>query len=67
MEEQPKRVVSALLMCRFPCGVVGRKELQRLCMCFVGLLHEGDELLEVNSIELRGRSLDEVSELLVST
>lgn len=40
--------------------------MMHVCV-FVGLLHEGDELLEVNSIELRGRSLDEVSELLVST
>ena len=31
-----------------------------------GLLHEGDELIEVNEIDLRGRSLDEVCELLVS-
>ncbi|OQV23236.1 MAGUK p55 subfamily member 5 [Hypsibius exemplaris] len=29
-----------------------------------GLLHEGDELIEVNGIDLRGRSLDEVCELL---
>jgi hypothetical protein len=33
---------------------------------FQGLLHEGDVLWDVNGVDLRGRSLDEVCELLVS-
>lgn len=32
---------------------------------FTGLLHEGDELLEVNGIEIRGKNINDVSELLV--
>lgn len=29
-----------------------------------GLLHEGDEVLEVNGIEMRGKSVNEVCDLL---
>ncbi|KAL8611136.1 hypothetical protein ACOMHN_064426 [Nucella lapillus] len=31
-----------------------------------GLLHEGDEILDVNGIDMRGKSIDEVSETLAS-
>lgn len=31
-----------------------------------GLLHEGDEVLEVNGIEMRGKSVNEVCDLLSS-
>ncbi|KAL8565136.1 hypothetical protein ACOMHN_003923 [Nucella lapillus] len=31
-----------------------------------GLLHEGDEILEVNSIEMRGKNVNEVSEILAN-
>ncbi|KAL5009363.1 hypothetical protein ScPMuIL_014944 [Solemya velum] len=31
-----------------------------------GLLHEGDELLEVNGIEIKGKSINDVSELLAN-
>lgn len=30
-----------------------------------GLLHEGDEILEVNSIEMRGKSVNDVCDILV--
>lgn len=33
---------------------------------FSGLLHEGDEILEVNGIDMRGKNVNEVSEILVS-
>ena len=33
---------------------------------FAGLLHEGDELLDVNGTDLRGRSLDDVCDILVN-
>lgn len=29
-----------------------------------GLLHEGDEILEVNDVPLRGKTINEVSEML---
>lgn len=29
-----------------------------------GLLHEGDEILEVNGIEMRGKSINEVCDIL---
>lgn len=29
-----------------------------------GLLHEGDEILEVNGIEMRGKSVNEVCDIL---
>lgn len=31
-----------------------------------GLLHEGDEVLEINGIEIRGKDVNEVFDLLVS-
>ena len=31
-----------------------------------GLLHEGDEILDVNGIDMRGKNVNEVSEILVS-
>ncbi len=31
-----------------------------------GLLHEGDELLEINGVDIRGRSVNEVCNLMVS-
>lgn len=31
-----------------------------------GLLHEGDEILEINSVDMRGRSVNDVCELMVS-
>lgn len=31
-----------------------------------GLLHEGDEILEVNGIEMRGKSVNDVCDILVS-
>lgn len=31
-----------------------------------GLLHEGDEILEINGIEIRGKDVNDVFELLVS-
>ncbi|XP_076463410.1 protein PALS1-like [Babylonia areolata] len=31
-----------------------------------GLLHEGDEILDVNGIDMRGKSIDEVSEILAN-
>lgn len=34
-------------------------------MTFVGLLHEGDEILEVNGIDMRGKNINDVSDLLV--
>lgn len=34
-------------------------------MIFVGLLHEGDEILEVNGIDMRGKNINDVSDLLV--
>ena len=32
---------------------------------FVGLLNEGDEILEVNGIDMRGKNINDVSDLLV--
>jgi C-terminal processing protease CtpA/Prc len=32
-----------------------------------GLLHEEDEILEINSIPVRGKTINEVSDMLVST
>lgn len=32
-----------------------------------GLLHEGDEVLEINGIEIRGKDVNEVFDLLVSS
>lgn len=34
-------------------------------MTFVGLLNEGDEILEVNGIDMRGKNINDVSDLLV--
>jgi len=31
---------------------------------FLGLLHEGDEILEVNGIEMKGRNVNQVCDLL---
>ena len=31
-----------------------------------GLLHEGDEVLEINGIDMRGRSVNKVCEIMVS-
>ena len=31
-----------------------------------GLLHEGDEVLEINGIEMKGRSVNDVCDLMVS-
>lgn len=33
---------------------------------FSGLLHEGDEILEVNGVDMRNRNINDVSEMLVS-
>ena len=35
-------------------------------MTVPGLLHEGDEILDVNGIDMRGKNVNEVSEILVS-
>ncbi len=32
-----------------------------------GLLHEGDEILEINGIDIRGKSVNDVCDLMVST
>ena len=34
---------------------------------FAGLLHEGDEILEVNGIDMKGKNINDVSEMLVSS
>ena len=31
-----------------------------------GLLHEGDEILEINGIDIRGKSVNDVCDLMVS-
>lgn len=33
---------------------------------FTGLLHEGDEILEVNGVEMRGKTVNDVCDVLVS-
>jgi MAGUK p55 subfamily member 5 len=30
-----------------------------------GLLHDGDEILEINGIDIRGKSIDDVCDLMV--
>lgn len=32
-----------------------------------GLLHEGDEVLEINGIDIRGKSINDVCDLMVCT
>ena len=32
-----------------------------------GLLHEGDRILEINGMDVTGKSIDELSDMLVST
>jgi len=32
-----------------------------------GLLHEGDEILEINGVDIRGKSINDVCDLMVST
>lgn len=34
-------------------------------MIFVGFLYEGDEILEVNGIDMRGKNINDVLDLLV--
>ena len=37
------------------------------CMYYyTGMLHEGDEILEVNGIDMKGKNINDVSEMLVS-
>lgn len=31
-----------------------------------GLLHEGDEILDINGIDMKGKDINDVSEMLVS-
>ena len=40
-----------------------------LCVCFniIGVLREGDELLEINGIALMGKSTDEIIRIMVSS
>ena len=33
---------------------------------FAGLLHEGDEILDIDGIEMKGKDINEVSDMLVS-
>lgn len=32
-----------------------------------GLLHEGDRILEINGMDVNGKSVDEISDMLVSS
>ncbi len=32
-----------------------------------GLLHEGDEILEINGIDIRGKTVNEICDLMVSS
>nr|DBA14166.1 TPA: hypothetical protein GDO54_005175 [Pyxicephalus adspersus] len=58
-----------------PLGATVRNELDSVIISRIvkggaaeksGLLHEGDEILEINGIEIRGKDVNDVFELLVS-
>lgn len=36
-----------------------------MLLIFTGLLHEGDEILAVNGLELRGSSVNDVCDIMV--
>ena len=37
-----------------------------LSVLSLGLLHEGDEILDIDGIEMKGKDINEVSDMLVS-
>ena len=46
--------------------VIYNTALSYLLLIFAGLLHEGDEILDIDGIEMKGKDINEVSDMLVS-
>ncbi|UYV74838.1 MPP5 [Cordylochernes scorpioides] len=54
----------SVIIGRIVKGGAAEKSGDHSCMC-PGLLHEGDEILEVNGIEMRGKSVNDVCDILL--
>ncbi|NXG46104.1 MPP5 protein, partial [Psilopogon haemacephalus] len=66
-------IINAECFCLLPQGATVRNEMDSVIISRIvkggaaeksGLLHEGDEVLEINGIEIRGKDVNEVFDLL---